>query len=170
MKTVFRILGIFAILTLFPFTACDTGSGDPHPGEAFFGTWFFDKNTHIPIFDHSRTLNITQNRFEIQDSDGGAAFLKFNIEKWDMIETKIGEPSYPTTYPDIRFADYPIGFTLTVRSGTVDNPPVGGWRYYDPVPNITIYLHKDGNNIIIWWRDQHGNPAEMPGTQVYTKL
>jgi len=157
MKNTIKIITLVVVIG-FSITACNTGSdtdGYSNHGafqENYYGTWFMDKA--IFGLDHDRTITITNNRFEMQASNGKSYYLKFDIESWDAVTTMTGTMSppsagYPTTHDML--VDYPYGFTLTIKSGTLENPGVDGSSAGNPGSSLTIYMHKIESKFIWWW-------------------
>jgi hypothetical protein len=132
-----RVLGIAALMLAMVFTLSSCKEDDPPPDdpkEAYFGTWFLSYGPG----NGSETIKITEGKFELTGTSGWS--FKFDIDKWTEVTTKTGTYHFPET--DNLLADYPSGYTLDVKAGTLNKS--------DSVVGFTIfavYMHKDGKSI-----------------------
>jgi hypothetical protein len=133
-----------------PCSVCNYSTHAP-----YIGTWFAEGSLQSPALSHNRTLTITENRFDITDTDGN--YIRFDITSWTPVTTVASGNTYPTNHANL--SNYPSGFTLGVSNLSVKN-------YNDPGSSLTVYLHSDGNSIKTW---QSIVSSNAPSTNVYVK-
>jgi len=132
----------------------------------FYGTWFFERSTQTsgtpPSFDHTMTIN--ENSFKIISTtvvDDINNFVSFDIDIWEAIITNTGPSDYPHT--DDQLADYPIGFLLSVKTGTFQQQ---GFFAPDNIPlsSLAIYMHPAEGHIV--WQSPAGVWLNRPHVKI----
>jgi PKD repeat protein len=123
-------------------------AGYTSPYAAFLGTWKFDHdhefsdNTTPARVKLNQTIVITENSFELTDTDGD--YFKFAITSWEVKATNTGHtvgtsPNFSKTYADYQ-AEFPSGYTL--KGKTEDR------KSYPSMTDFCIYLNSDGDALV----------------------